>query len=102
MKKISSVDPRIKILNNKNNRGTLFSRNIGMLNSKGQCIMNLDNDDLFLNQDVFDILYKEIDNSNFDIIGFSGVECYTYTPKIYQMHGNYFFNHKNGLNLIII
>ena len=99
IKQLSSEDPLIKILDNKNNRGTLFSRNIGILNSKGQYIMNLDNDDLFLNKNVFDILYKEIDNSNFDIIGFSGVECYTYTPKIYQMHDNYFFNHKNGLIL---
>jgi len=35
-------DPRIKIINNKKNMGTLFSRSIGVLSSNGKYIFHLD------------------------------------------------------------
>ena len=53
IEELSLEDPRIKIINNQKNMGTLFSRNIGILNSNGKYIMNLDNDDLFIDKDVF-------------------------------------------------
>ncbi len=99
IKELSSEDSRVKIINNKNNKGTLYSRNIGILNSKGQYIMNLDNDDLFLNKEVFDTLYTEIEQGNYDIVGFAAAEGYTYKPMITQIYDNYFLNHKNGLIL---
>lgn len=43
---LAKEDKRIKILNNRKNMGTLYSRNIGVLISKSKYIMNLDNDDL--------------------------------------------------------
>ena len=45
-------DKRI-IINNSKNMGTLFSRNIGVLNAKGKYIFELDNDDIFLNENIF-------------------------------------------------
>ena len=79
--------------------GTLYSRNIGVLNSKGKYVINLDNDDLFLNNDVFDIFFKEAEKGNIDILGFAAIESYTYSPLISQMHDAYFQNHENGLYL---
>jgi cellulose synthase/poly-beta-1,6-N-acetylglucosamine synthase-like glycosyltransferase len=38
---IQKNDSRIKIINNKKNMGTLFSRSIGVLSSKGKYIQNL-------------------------------------------------------------
>ena len=46
-------DPRIKIINNKKNMGILYSRSIGALSAKGDYIFPIDNDDLFLDRDVF-------------------------------------------------
>ena len=50
-------DQRIKLVENKKNRGTLYSRSIGALLSKGIFIMCLDNDDLFFDEDVVFINY---------------------------------------------
>ena len=97
---LSKEDKRIKILNNEKNRATLYSRNIGILNSKGKYIMNLDNDDLFLDSDVFDIVYNEAEKGNFDIIGFGAVDCKTYNPLLTQIEEALFHDHKDGLTVL--
>ena len=99
IKQLAKEDNRIKILNNLKNMATLYSRNIGILNSKGKYIMNLDNDDLFMDFDVFDNVYKEAEIGNFDIIGFSAIDSKTYNPKLFQMKDALFHNHKDGLIL---
>ena len=38
----------------------LFSKSIGTLNSKGKYIIELDQDDMFIRNDIFDIIYKSI------------------------------------------
>ena len=63
-------DHRIKILNNLKNMGTLYSRSIAVLISKGEYIFNLDNDDLFFDKDVLDYIYKRGKNENLDIMIF--------------------------------
>ena len=45
LKNLEKQDSRIKIINNKNNSGLLFSRGMGILNRKGEYIMCLDPDD---------------------------------------------------------
>ena len=69
--KLQKEDPRIKLIKNKKNRGTLYTRSIGALNSKGKYIMTIDNDDQFM-RDIFNICYDEAENNNIDIIEFSG------------------------------
>ena len=44
---LAKNDSRIKIINNDKNYGLLFSRAVGILNCKGEYIMNLDPDDEF-------------------------------------------------------
>ena len=51
-------DKSIIIVDNKSNKGTLYSRSIGVLLSRGKYIFNLDNDDLYFDFDVFDFIYK--------------------------------------------
>ena len=67
-------DPRIKIIKNKLNKGSLYSRSIGALNSKGKYIMALDSDDLFINKNIFNICYKESEFNKLDIVEFSGFQ----------------------------
>ena len=60
IKNIQNFDSRIKIITNKKNMGTLYSRCIGTLSSKGKYILPLDNDDIYLYKYAFDDIYNEI------------------------------------------
>ena len=46
-------DKRVKCINNKKNKGTLYSRCIGTLKAKGKYIFPLDNDDFFFDESLF-------------------------------------------------
>ena len=78
-------DKRIKIINNKKNKGTLYSRSIGVLQSKGKYILPLDNDDMFFDEDVFDFVYKEAEDFNYDITGFKVIQANNYKARINEM-----------------
>ena len=67
-------DPRIKLINNNKNMGTLYSRSIGVLAAKGKYIFPLDNDDMFLDKDVFEIIANIAESGPFDLVEFKGVE----------------------------
>lgn len=49
LKKLSKIDRRIKIINNDRNHGPLYSRAMGIINSSGEYMMNLDADDKLIN-----------------------------------------------------
>ena len=67
-------DKRIKIVDNKSNKGTLHSRSIGGLISKGKYIFNLDNEDMYFDFDVFEYIYKKANYEKLDIVGFLTVK----------------------------
>ena len=92
-------DKRIKVINNTKNMGALYSRCIGILHSKGDYIMNLDNDDLFIDTDIYTFLYNKIKKEQFDIIGFVAVEADDYDPIISSIKENYFHNHDDNLTI---
>ena len=69
IEEMKQEDPRIKIINNYKNMGTLYSRSIGVLEAKGKYIITLDGDDMFL-EDIFNTIYEEGEKTNFDIISF--------------------------------
>ena len=75
--------------------GTLYSRCIGALKAKGEFIFPLDNDDMFFDDDVFNIIYEEAYNSKYDIVGFKAIQAYNYTARIDQMKDDYFTHNKN-------
>ena len=82
---LQKKDPRIKIINNNKNMGTLYSRNIGVIHSKGKYIFALDNDDMYLNRNIFSKMYKTAEKYNYDIIGFNSIYSYNYNSKINNM-----------------
>ena len=97
IKELMKEDQRIKLINNEKNMGALYSRNIGILEAKGKYVMNLDNDDMFMDSDVFDIVFDEAEKTHFDIIGFGAIDGPSYDCIITQMYEDYFHNHKDGL-----
>jgi glycosyltransferase involved in cell wall biosynthesis len=75
--------------------GTLYSRNIGVLQSKGKYIFQLDNDDMFFDDDIINIIYEEAYNFNYDIVGFQAIMAYNYTARINQIENDIFIYKKN-------
>ena len=71
---MAEKDSRIKIVNNDKNRGLLYSRAMGILNSSGEYLMNLDPDDEIKGVDSLEYLYKLSKNLNLDIISFNALD----------------------------
>ena len=71
LEQLAKEDHRIKIINNKENRGLLFSRAMGILNSSGEYLLNLDPDDEFKDNDNLEYLYKRTKHSTIDVISFA-------------------------------
>jgi glycosyltransferase involved in cell wall biosynthesis len=97
--KIKKTDDRIKIINNLKNMGTLYSRSIGALNAKGKYILCLDNDDLFLDDEIFEIIYNLADNDKYDIVEFKAFTIPNYHPNINDLKQNTFNTQPNDLIL---
>ena len=79
---LQKEDQRIIIINNRKNMGILYSRCIGVLQSRGEYIMNLDHDDLIFDENVFDTSYKSAKIGKFDIISFTYVISKDYNFEI--------------------
>ena len=92
-------DERIKLIENKVNRKILYCKSIGTLNSKGKYIVELDQDDLFIDDDAFDIIYKESEKNELDILNFkyfSGNNPFQYFQKInYENEASELLNQPN-------
>ena len=73
LEQFEKEDPRLRVIKNKKNMGILYSRSIATLSAKGKFIFPLDNDDMFLDKDVFQIISDRAEKGNFDIIEFRGV-----------------------------
>ena len=71
IKEYSKNDSRIIIINNNNNYGLLYSRAMGVYNSKGEYIMNVDPDDELEGVDNLEYLYNKAKKSKVDIISFA-------------------------------
>ena len=61
-------DQRIRLIKNNKNKKILYSKSIGALNSKGEYIIQLDQDDMFIREDAFKILYFEAKRYKLDLI----------------------------------
>ena len=68
LKKLQKIDKRIKIVNNDRNHGLLYSRAMGILNSTGKYLMNLDPDDKLINNNDLQELYQTAELNNNDIL----------------------------------
>ena len=70
IKKFQSEDKRIILIKNKKNKGTLISRNEGVLKSKGEYLIFLDPDDL-LSNNILELCYNTAKKYDYDLIRFN-------------------------------
>jgi hypothetical protein len=61
-------DERIRLIKNFESRKILYSKSLAALNSKGKYIIQLDQDDIFIRDDVFDILFYEAEKNDLDLV----------------------------------
>lgn len=94
-------DSRINIINNKKNMGTLFSRSIGVLISKGKYILCLDNDDLFYDENLFGYLFSFSEIRDYDIVEFKCfyAKRYSFNLRIGEIKDSPFNNHPINVTL---
>jgi len=88
-------DPRIVIINNNKNKGTLYSRNVGAIYASGKYILCLDNDDMFLNDNLILKLYNIEEKYDYDIIGFKIINGNSYIESIFKMYDDPFIIQKD-------
>ena len=105
LKKIEQLqkeDNRIKIIKNNKNKGALFSRSLGVLKAKGLYIMALDSDDLFINENIFNLCYKEGKNNNLDIIEFSGYQVKKTILRLNKQYPKiaFYLRHKTNTHIL--
>lgn len=67
------ADPRIKLYENSENKGILYTKLKGVYLSKGKYIIMLDEDDIFGQRDAFSTLYELAEKEDLDILGFSSM-----------------------------
>ena len=90
IKELMKEDPRIIFLQNYENKGALYTKTRGVLNSKGKYVLTLDVDDLYCTRNAFTTLYKEAEKNNLDLLGFSVIICNkNITNKSLVIHHDY-------------
>ena len=101
LQQFQKEENRIRIINNKVNMGTLYTRSIATLSAKGRYIFPMDIDDMFLDQDVFSVITNIAYKGNFDIIIFNSV--YTdLKPDVYTAEvGPTYFDRNHKPNLVL-
>ena len=87
-------DKRIKLIKNKENRKILFCKSLGALNSKGKFIIELDQDDMFVGDDCFDIILKQSEKYELDLLRF-GVQSGNDSFEISKIN-----NYRKKINFI--
>ena len=70
LREMSEKDLRIKIITNKKNRGSLFSRAMGIFSSKGEYLLSLDPDDRYQSKTNLKYLYNIAKKLKVDIVSF--------------------------------
>ena len=82
IEELAKTDSRIKVVSNDKNHGLLYSRAMGILNSTGRYLMNLDPDDVFKEHDNLEYLYNKVSKLKTDILSFGYLSKFDNTIKI--------------------
>ena len=57
IKELMMKDPRVKLYQNEENKGMLYTKTRGVLHAKGKYVLLLDEDDIYAQKDAFSTLY---------------------------------------------
>ena len=95
IRNLQSKDKRIKLVNHSENLGVYRSRIEAILNAKGEFILLMDPDDMFLNQNLFKELHNYNLKNNLDIVEFTVYQQKDGEKKIF-LPDNHYEAHYHG------
>ena len=98
---LQTTDTRIKLINHYKNLGVYHSRIEAILNAKGEYILLMDPDDMYLNPNLFQELFNYNLKNNLDIIEFIVYQQYEGEKKIF-LPDNHYETHYHGFPKEII
>ena len=70
IKEFQKIDERIRLFINKKNRGTLYTKSFGVTQAKGKYILIIDQDDIYIDKNLFKQIYNKGIKNDLDIIQF--------------------------------
>ena len=73
IKILKLIDNRITLIKNNINRGILYSKSLGVKNSRGKYVIVIDQDDIFLSKKLLNTIYKKAEKYNLDILQYNKV-----------------------------
>ena len=68
--KFQKEDPRIRLIQNKKNRGILYNRMYGGLQARGEYVTFIDADDLYANPQILELSYEACKKNKLDLLEF--------------------------------
>ena len=86
IKELMVKDPRIRLYQNEENKGILYTKTRGVLNAKGKYVMTLDEDNVYVQRDAFSTLYLEAEKNNLDLLGFASYGTFIHLKKGDYIH----------------
>ena len=101
IRNLQLTDSRIKLVNHYQNLGVYHSRIEAILNAKGEYILLMDPDDMYLNPNLFQEIYNYNLKYNLDIIEFSVFQQNDGEKKIF-LPDNHYETHYHGFPKDII
>ena len=104
--KFKYKDNRVKLIKNKENKGSLYARYCGAIFSKGEYIIFVDSDDIILKKGILQS-YNHLKNNNLEMVQFHSVfednkntfinrRHYLYSSVVYQPILSYIFYYKKN------
>ena len=93
-------DPRINLYKNKENMGCFYSKALAALKTRGKYIFLIDNDDQIIIDDLFDVLYEEMEKTNIDIIEYSWINSYNFNIEQLNFNNMPYCTHAKNTILI--
>lgn len=97
-KKYANKYKNVILIELENNKGVSYARNVGIKKSNGNYIVFVDSDDK-ISKNTIEILYKEIQNDNFDIV-FSNYAIVYSDGKMTENKNDNSIKYKNFLDFI--
>ena len=76
IKNFQKIDKRIKLFINNENRGTLYSKSYGVTKSNGKYVMIMDQDDIYINKNLFLNILEISEKNDLDILQFNHNDYY--------------------------
>ena len=96
IKDFQKIDKRIKLFINQKNKGTLYAKSFGVTKSKGKFVIIMDQDDIYIDKDLFLNLIEISEKNNLDILQFK-YNDYSFTSNLVSYDKIKFSSNENNI-----